>query len=130
MDDYEARVKNAEVKYGVGITTDISNNGRKKMLIVGKTGTGKSTLCNVIAGHPPDAEIYPVSEGALSCTQSTQFANIFFGKDYEKPIRHRVSEIFDLKTVINFERSKNLRKDIKNSVRYMVLQLLLEFNLL
>ena len=86
MEDYEARVKKALKKYGVEITSDISNNGRKKMLIVGKTGTGKSTLCNAIAGHPPDAEIYPVSEGALSCTQSTQFANILFGKDNEQAL--------------------------------------------
>ena len=72
---------------GVDITDDIDNNGRKKMLIIGKTGTGKSSLCNVISGHDPNAEIFRVSEGALSCTQATQFANVFFNKDKSRPCR-------------------------------------------
>ena len=56
---------------GVILTDDIDNNGRKKMLVIGKTGTGKSSLCNVMSGHDPHSEIFGVSEGALSCTQAT-----------------------------------------------------------
>ena len=39
---------------------DIRGNGRKKLLVIGKTGTGKSTLCNIITGHEHDAEIFQV----------------------------------------------------------------------
>ena len=79
---------NASKTYsGVVITDDIRENGRKKILIIGKTGTGKSSLCNVIAGHPHNAEIFPVSGAASSCTQSTKFAEIFFNLDKERPAR-------------------------------------------
>ena len=86
--DYQTRADNAAKKYaGVIVTNDIKGNGRKKLLIIGKTGTGKSSLCNVFAGHPHNAEIFAVSAEATSCTQSTQFAEIFFGNDKAKPIR-------------------------------------------
>ena len=69
------------------LAEDIHHNGRRKMLVIGKTGTGKSALCNVFAGHDPKAEIFAVSSGALSCTQATQFANVFFNKNKERPCR-------------------------------------------
>ena len=28
----------------------------QSILVLGKTGTGKSNLCNVMTGHPPDTE--------------------------------------------------------------------------
>lgn len=71
---------------GVKVTDDINGNGRKKMLLIGKTGAGKSSLCNVFTGHPHDAEIFAVSADAVSCTQATQFAEAFFIGDREKPI--------------------------------------------
>ena len=72
---------------GVIVTDDVRGNGRKKMLIIGKTGTGKSSLCNVIAGYPHDAQIFPVSAAATACTQSTQLADIFFAQNKERPCR-------------------------------------------
>ena len=64
----------------------IRYNGRNKLLVIGKTGTGKSSLCNVITGHPHDATIYPVSANPESCTQKTQFANVLFNGNHSKPI--------------------------------------------
>ena len=61
-------------------------NMRRKMLVVGKTGTGKSTLCNRVAGLDPDANLFPASAGAVSCTQSTKFGNVNFGGSRERPI--------------------------------------------
>ena len=50
--------------------TNIKNNGRKKVLVLGNTGDGKSTLCNILSGFVPGhQDIFPVSGGALSCTQ-------------------------------------------------------------
>ena len=49
---------------------NIRNNGRKKLLVLGNTGDGKSTLCNILGGFDPaDQSMFPVSGGALSCTQ-------------------------------------------------------------
>ena len=65
---------------------DIRGNGRKKLLVIGKTGTGKSTLCNIITGHEHDAEIFQVSSDVESCTQSTKFANVLFNGGASFPI--------------------------------------------
>ena len=85
--NYEDRAQVAGNKYkGVFVTNDIRGNGRNKLLVIGKTGAGKSSLCNVFTGHPHDADIFPVSVDAESCTQSTKFAEAFFNGDKEKPI--------------------------------------------
>ena len=60
-------------------TSDVRNNMRRKMLVIGKTGTGKSTLCNRIAGLASNDTLFPVSAAARSCTQSTKFGNVAFG---------------------------------------------------
>merc|ERR1712198_463108 len=64
----------------------IINNGRKKVLIIGKTGTGKSTLCNVISGLSHDANVFQVSALPSSCTQETQLADVYFRAQMDKPI--------------------------------------------
>ena len=56
------------------------------MLIVGKTGTGKSSLCNVVAGKAHDADLFPVSPEAQGCTDTTTFGNVFFNANREKPV--------------------------------------------
>ena len=83
----DSKAKTNKNKYnGVIVTNSIKDNGRKKLLVIGKTGAGKSSLCNVFTGHPHDADIFPVSVDAESCTQSTKFAEAFFNGDKEKPI--------------------------------------------
>ena len=59
-------------------TINFSGNGRKKVLIIGQTGVGKSSLCNVFAGKAHDDEMFPVCAGSKSCTQYTKeiFQNI------------------------------------------------------
>ena len=73
-----------------GQRDDIRNNGRKKLLIIGKTGTGKSSLCNVISGYFHDAEFFPVSPTvcrvALGYTYTTKLADIFFNNDESRPL--------------------------------------------
>ncbi|XP_023326712.1 uncharacterized protein LOC111700126 [Eurytemora carolleeae] len=71
---------------GVEKTNYVKDNGRRKLLIIGKTGTGKSSLCNVITGYDHDADIYPVSADPESCTQGTKFANVLFNGDPTLPI--------------------------------------------
>ena len=71
---------------GVIVQQEIKDNGRKKLLIIGKTGSGKSSLCNVITGYAPDADIYPVNSEAESCTQRTKFADVNFNRDKSYPI--------------------------------------------
>merc|ERR1711934_160416 len=67
-------------------TEDLVDNGRKKILVIGKTGTGKSSLCNVLCGADHGADVFPVSAEAMSCTQRTFFCEANFNKNKEEPI--------------------------------------------
>ena len=91
-----------------------------KLLIIGKTGTGKSSLCNVVSGLDHDAKVFPVSASAESCTQSTQFADVLFNNDKSRPI-----SVID---TIGFDDPKNdldaviiadLVSKLKNQVDYI-----------
>ena len=64
----------------------ISHNGLKKILVIGKTGTGKSSLCNVLAGKEYDADYFPTSSEGTSCTQKTKFKDVFLNGDQKKPV--------------------------------------------
>ena len=68
------------------VKEDICGNGSKKLLIIGKTGTGKSSLCNVLTGNPFNSDIFPVSSEADSCTQKTKFCDAFFNGNKEMPV--------------------------------------------
>ena len=43
-------------------------------------------MCNVISGQEFDADVFKVSSDASSCTQETQFADVFFNGDKSRPI--------------------------------------------
>ena len=50
---------------------------KKTMIVIGPTGVGKSTLCNIIAGKDPeDNSIFPISESGESCTNKTSSTKI------------------------------------------------------
>ena len=78
---------------GVMITQVLKSFAFKTFLIIGKTGTGKSSLCNRIVGHSPDSDIFPVSGGATSCTQSTVMGLAHFNGDKEKPLVNVIDTI-------------------------------------
>jgi len=71
---------------GVLVQQEVRDNGRKKLLIIGKTGSGKSSLCNVITEYDHDADIFPVTSDAESCRQRTKFADVNFNGDKTYPI--------------------------------------------
>jgi len=68
------------------MSQDLRGNGRKKLLLLGKTGVGKSSLCNVISGRQFDDDEFPTSAGAESCTQKTMLKNVFFEGKQSNPI--------------------------------------------
>ena len=57
-----------------------------KIIVIGETGTGKSTFCNILAGEEHDSHLFPTSAASTSCTQVTRFAQSFFMGDQGKPI--------------------------------------------
>ena len=68
------------------LVEDINGNTFKKVLILGKTWTGKSSLCNVVAGKAHDADLFPVSTEAQGCTGTITFGNVFFNGIKETPV--------------------------------------------
>ena len=80
-----AGTSHQEVETGA-LVDNVSANGLKKLLIIGRTGVGTSSLCNAIAGRPPNNGCFPVSEKPESCTRTALFSNVFFGGDQSKPI--------------------------------------------
>jgi len=45
--------------------------GRKRIVVIGETGSGKSSLCNVLAGRPANGDFFPVGHGCSSKTWET-----------------------------------------------------------
>ena len=64
----------------------IKNNELKKLLVIGKPGSGKSTVCNVLSGCKHDDKRFETSPGSDSCTRTTTFRNVCFNNDRSKPI--------------------------------------------
>ena len=49
------------------------------LLVIGATGTGKSTLCNILAGHKhDDISLFPVSDKMSSCTNKTTAKDLYW----------------------------------------------------
>ena len=54
----------------------------KSMVVIGSTGTGKSTLCNVLSGKAHDDNSnFPTSEEMESCTNKTTAKEVFWRGD-------------------------------------------------
>ena len=68
------------------MVNDLVGNGRRKLLVVGKTGSGKSSICNVIAGLDDKNSTFKVSSSAQGCTGSTQLADVSFDGRTDRPI--------------------------------------------
>ena len=60
------------------VSLDVNENGLKKTLVFGKTGTGKSSLCNILCGKAFNDGFFQSSEGVRGCTQRTDLADICF----------------------------------------------------
>ena len=52
----------------------------------GKTGTGKSSLCNILEGKKHDADYFKTSSDPTSCTQKTKVADVNWIGDPNFPI--------------------------------------------
>ena len=57
------------------------------MIVVGETGSGKSSFCNVIIGKEHDDSAFPVSKTEKSATHKTTVVSQYFKGDHRCPIR-------------------------------------------
>ncbi len=82
-----SRLKTVGIQHSqLVMAKNIRENNRKKILLLGRTGAGKSSLGNVLAGHPFDSDTFPVSASYKGCTHNVRFADEFLNGDMEKPI--------------------------------------------
>merc|ERR1712198_319989 len=99
---------------------DLRGNGRKKLLLLGKTGVGKSSLCNVISGREFDNDEFPTSAGAESCTQKTMLKNVFFEGKQSNPISLIDTIGFDdLSNDVDADIIEDLVDKLRNKVDYL-----------
>ena len=94
-----------------------------KILILGKTGTGKSTFCNVIAGKLPDSDKssggFPVSSETDSCTKKTTLGDFCYCGDPRRPVTIIDTPGFDDPTKNqDAEIISNLVDELKSMKRY------------
>ena len=73
------------------VVENLHENPNKTLLIIGKTGSGKSSLCNRIAGEQANSNMFKVSSGPRSCGQSndtrfTTMAKVQFMGDVQRAI--------------------------------------------
>ena len=61
-------------------------NKRPKLLLLGKTGSGKSSPCNVLSGNRYNDDLFQSSAGADSCTQRNEIADVLLMGDEERPV--------------------------------------------
>ena len=64
-----------------------SSGARPTLVILGETGTGKSSLCNRMSGFDASSDKFPVSSGPASCTQSAVIQDVTFDADENKPVK-------------------------------------------
>jgi len=58
----------------------------KKIVVIGSTGTGKSVICNVLAGKKHDDKEFPVSEDMDPCTNMTVAKRVSWRGNSDFPI--------------------------------------------
>ena len=59
---------------------------QKVVVVLGKTGSGKSSLCNVMAGKSHDDKDFPTSSDVKSCTHDVKSQKVNFLGDQDRPV--------------------------------------------
>ena len=83
ISDQEVPTETSDPRRNYFVVSSLKDVPVKTLLIIGKTGTGKSALCNRISGQKFDSDIFPVSGEATSCTQNTTLGLVNFNGDHE-----------------------------------------------
>lgn len=69
----------------VTVVDDVRGNGRKKVLVIGITGAGKSSLCNALTGNEFSNGDFAIGHDPNACTRETKFGEAFFCGNKERP---------------------------------------------
>ena len=55
------------------------------MIVIGESGNGKSTCCNILAGESHDSTMFPATEDSQLRTQQTTIKHVYFKGNPDRP---------------------------------------------
>jgi len=66
-------------------TVSLPSDSNPIMIVIGESGAGKSSCCNILIGNSHDSDVFPASRFSKETTQQTKIHTSFFKGNRERP---------------------------------------------